>query len=226
MKETTYHSPHGLPPGKDQEADMTTAYDLALLAREIMKHKELMGWADTAEDTFRDGSFQLLNTNHLVRTTPWVTGLKTGYTKEAGFCVTATAERNKMDLIAVVMGSPTKKQCFDEALKAFNKGFASFQPMVAVRKGDVVANDVPVKYGNPRFVRIVAGDELAVVSQKGAKRSFSLDLVMPNELQAPLDASSPVGTVVVKEDGREIGRVPALAADAVQKQQRFWERFF
>jgi serine-type D-Ala-D-Ala carboxypeptidase (penicillin-binding protein 5/6) len=226
MKETTYHSPHGLPPSKDQEGDMTTAYDLALLAREIMKHPELMGWADTAESSFRDGSFQLMNTNHLVRTTPWVTGLKTGYTREAGFCVTATAARNKMDLIAVVMGSPTKKQCFEEALRAFNKGFNSFQPLVAVRKGDVVANDVPVKYGNPRFVRIVAGDELSVVAQKGVKRSFSLELSMPAELQAPLDAAAPVGTVVVREDGREIGRVPALAADAVQKQQRFWERFF
>lgn len=226
MKETTYHSPHGLPPGPDQEADMTSAYDLALLAREIMKHKEVMEWAHTAEATFRDGTFQLMNTNHLVRTTPWVTGLKTGYTKEAGFCVTATAERNKMKLIAVIMGSPTKKQCFDEALKVFNKGFNSYQPLYAVRKGDVVANDVPVKNGTPRFVRVVAGEDLSVLAQKGAKRSFSLDLTLPGDLQAPLDASAPVGYVVVKEDGREIGKVPALAADAVQKQAHFWDRFF
>lgn len=226
MKETTYHSPHGLPPGPDQEADMTSAYDLALLAREIMKHPQVMEWSHMAESTFRDGTFQLMNTNHLVRTTPWVTGLKTGYTREAGFCVTATAERNKMKLIAVIMGSPTKKQCFDEALKAFNKGFNSYQPLYAVRKGDVVANDVPVKNGTPRFVRVVAGEDLSVLAQKGAKRSFSLDLTLPGDLQAPLDASAPVGYVVVKEDGREIGKVPALAADAVQKQAHFWDRFF
>jgi D-alanyl-D-alanine carboxypeptidase (penicillin-binding protein 5/6) len=226
MKETTYHSPHGLPPGADQEADMTTAYDLALLAREIMKHPQLMQWADTAESSFRGGAFQLMNTNHLVRTTPWVTGLKTGYTREAGFCVTATAERNQMKLIAVIMGSPRKKQCFDEALRAFNKGFAGYQPQYAVRRGDVIANDVPVKDGNPRFVRVVAGGDLSVIAQKGAKRSFSVELALPGELQAPLDAAARVGSVVVREDGREIGNVPAVAADAVQRQARFWERFF
>jgi len=226
MNDTLYQSPHGLPPGPDQVGDMTTAYDLALLAREIMKHPQVMQWAHTAESTFRAGAFQLMNTNHLVRTTPWVTGLKTGYTREAGFCVTATAERNKMKLIAVIMGSPTKKQCFDEALRAFNKGFNGFQPLYAVRKGDVVAADVPVKNGNPRFVRVVAGDDLPVLAEKGAKRSFSLDLNLPGDLQAPLDASSTVGYVTVREEGREIGKVPALAADAVQKQAHFWDRFF
>ena len=226
MKDTTFHSPHGLPPGPDQEPDITSANDLAILAREIMKHKEVMDWAHTAEASFRDGTFQLMNTNHLVRTTPWVTGLKTGYTREAGFCVTATAERNKMKLIAVIMGSPTKNGCFDEALRLFNKGFNSYQPLFAVRKGDVVANDVPVKNGNPHFVRVVAGDDLSILSQKGAKRSFSLDLTIPTELQAPLNASAPVGTVVVKEDGKEIGEVPAVAADAVEKQAHFWDRLF
>lgn len=226
LRDTVYHSPHGLPPGRDQESDMTTAYDLALLAREILAHRQIMEWADTAEAGFRNDQFKLVNTNHLVRTTPWITGLKTGYTRAAGFNVTTTAERNGMQLIAVVMGAPTKKRCFEEAVKLLNKGFNGYQPLYAVRKGDIIANDVPVKYGNPRFVRVVAGGDLSIVAPRGAKRNFSLELALPGELQAPLDSSAPVGTVVVHEEGREIGKVPALAGDAVEKQTRFWERFF
>jgi D-alanyl-D-alanine carboxypeptidase (penicillin-binding protein 5/6) len=226
LKDTVYRSPHGLPPGKEQEPDLTSALDLAVLGRELLKHRQIMEWADTVEAPFRNGAFQMVNTNHLVRTTPWVTGLKTGYTREAGFGVTASGERNKMKLIAVIMGSATKKGCFDEAARLFNKGFNGFQPVFAVRKGDVVASDVPVKYGNPRFVRVVAGDDLSFVTQKGMKRNFSLELSLPGELQAPLDPATQVGAVVIREDGREVGQVPALAGDPVQKQQRFWERFF
>jgi D-alanyl-D-alanine carboxypeptidase (penicillin-binding protein 5/6) len=131
-----------------------------------------------------------------------------------------------MKLIAVVMGSPTKKTCFDEALRAFNRGFNGFQPLYAVRRGDVIAADVPVRDGKPRFVRVVAGDNLSVIAQKGAKRNFSLELTMPNELQAPLPPSATVGSVVVREEGREVGQVPAIAADGVEREPRFWERFF
>jgi D-alanyl-D-alanine carboxypeptidase (penicillin-binding protein 5/6) len=226
LRNTVYHSPHGLPPGKDQDSDLSTAHDLALVARELLKHPQLMAWSDTAESTFRNGTFKLLNTNHLIRTTPWVNGIKTGYTREAGFNLTATGERNGMVLIGVVMGAPTKQTCSEEAVRLLNRGFNGFQPHQAVRKGDVIANDVPVRGGDPRFVRIVAGDDLAVVSPRGAKPRFTLDLVMPGELQAPLDAAARVGSVVIRQDGREIGQVPALAGDAVEKQRRFWERFF
>lgn len=226
MTATEYHTPHGLPPAKDQQPDLSSARDMALLAREVLRHPRIMAWSDTAESTFRNGTFQLLNTNHLIRTTPWVSGIKTGYTREAGFNLTATGERNGMTLIAVVMGAPTKQRCSEEALKLLNRGFSGFQPLHAVRKGDVIANDVAVRNGEPRFVRVVAGDELTVVSPRGAKRSFTLDLLLPAELEAPLDAAAPVGTVVIREDGREVGRVPALAGDAVEKQKRFWERFF
>ncbi len=226
LRNTVYHSPHGLPPAKDQDSDLSTAHDLALVARELLKHPQLMTWSDTAESTFRNGTFKLLNTNHLIRTTPWVNGIKTGYTREAGFNLTATGERNGMVLIGVVMGAPTKQKCSEEAVRLLNRGFNGFQPQQAVRKGDVIANDVPVRDGDPRFVRIVAGDDLAVVSPRGAKPRFTVDLVMPSELQAPLDAAARVGSVVIRQDGREIGQVPALAGDAVEKQRRFWERFF
>jgi D-alanyl-D-alanine carboxypeptidase (penicillin-binding protein 5/6) len=226
LKDTTYHSVHGLPPAKGQEDDITSAYDLAVLARELLKYPEVMKWAGTKEAPFRGGAMVLRNTNHLVRDTSWVDGLKTGYYREAGFCVTATGLRNGVRLIAVVLGSPRKNDSFNEAAKLLNKGFASFKILYAVKKGEVVGNDVPVNEGKPEFVRVVAGDDVKVVADKDAKRSFQLELALSGKLQAPLGAQAKVGEVIVKEDGKEIGRVPAVTADPVEKATSLWDRLF
>ena len=226
LKDTTYHSPHGLPPGKGQQPDITSAYDLAVLARELVKYREIMQWAGTKEAPFRNGQMILRNTNHLVRNTSWVDGLKTGFYREAGFCVTATANRNDLRLIAVVLGTPRKEESFAEASKLLNRGYANYKMIPAVKKGDVVANDVPVQQGKPKFVRIVAGDDMKVLADKAAKRTFQLELGLSGQLTAPLPAASKVGDVIVKEDGKEIGRVPAVTADPVEKATGFLERFF
>jgi len=226
LKDTTYHSPHGLPPGKGQEPDITSAYDLAVLAREIVKYPDIMKWASTKEAPFRNGTMLLQNTNHLVRNTNWIDGLKTGFYREAGFCVTATANRNDLRLIAVVLGTPRKEESFGEAAKLLNRGYANYKMIPAVKKGDVVANDVPVQQGKPKFVRIVAGDDVKVLAEKTAKRTFQLELALAGQLTAPLPAAAKVGDVIVKEDGKEIGRVPAVTADAVEKATGLLERFF
>src|SRR5206468_4793014 len=124
LADTTYQSPHGLPPGKGQTADMTSAHDLAVLARELMKFPEVMRWAGTPSAGFRNDTLQMSNTNHLVRGTfNGATGLKTGYYHEAGFCVTATATRSDLNLIAVVLGVPTKNESFSAAARLLNEGF-------------------------------------------------------------------------------------------------------
>src|SRR3972149_6741125 len=99
MNDTVYRSAHGLPPGKGEEPDLTSAYDLATLARELVEFPEIMKWAGTKEAPFRQGTMTLTNTNRLVRETNWVDGLKTGYYREAGFSVTATGEKKGFRLI-------------------------------------------------------------------------------------------------------------------------------
>jgi serine-type D-Ala-D-Ala carboxypeptidase (penicillin-binding protein 5/6) len=226
MHDTVYHSVHGLPPGRGQQADMSSASDLATLARQIVKFPDIMKWSGTKEAPFRNGSMTLTNTNRLVRETGWVDGLKTGFYREAGFNVTATARREGLRLIAVVMGAPQKRDCFAQAAALLNKGFAEYKALVAVKKGDVVANDVAVKGGKPRFVRLVAGGEVAVLAKRGEKRKFSLELALPGEMQAPLKANAEVGQVVVKDGDAVVGKVPALAADPVEKQTSLWDRLF
>jgi D-alanyl-D-alanine carboxypeptidase (penicillin-binding protein 5/6) len=122
LADTTYQSVHGLPPGPGQTADLTSAHDLAILGRELMRFPEVMRWAGTPTAGFRNDTLQMSNTNHLVRTYPGATGLKTGYYREAGFCVTATATRNDMNLVAVVLGLEMKNASFSEAARLLNEG--------------------------------------------------------------------------------------------------------
>jgi D-alanyl-D-alanine carboxypeptidase (penicillin-binding protein 5/6) len=226
MRDTLYHSPHGLPPGRGQEADSSSAYDMALVARELVKLPEILKWSGTKEAPFRDGAMTLTNTNRLVRETGWVDGLKTGYYREAGFNVTATARRDNLRLIAVVMGAPQKRDCFGEAARLLTKGFGEYKALPAVRKGDVVANDVAVKDGKPGFVRVIAGENLNVLSKRTDKPNFSIKLVLAGDVQAPLSANARVGDVVVKEGDTVVGKVPALAADAVEQKPSLWKRLF
>jgi D-alanyl-D-alanine carboxypeptidase (penicillin-binding protein 5/6) len=226
MHDTVYHSPHGLPPGKGQQADLSSAYDMAIVARELVKYPDIMKWSGTKEAPFRNGTMTLTNTNRLVRETGWVDGLKTGYYREAGFNVTATAKRGNLRLIAVVMGAAQKRDCFAQAAQLLTKGFGEYKELPAVKKGDVVANDVAVKDGKPGSVRVIAGDNLNVLAKRTDKPSFSVELVLAGDVQAPLSANARVGDVVVKEGDTVVGKVPALAADAVERQTSLWKRLF
>jgi len=226
MHDTVYHSVHGLPPGPGQQADMSSAFDLATLARQLVKFPEIMKWSKTKQTTFRNGTLTLTNTNRLVRETNWVDGLKTGYYRKAGFNVTATARRDGLRLISVIMGAPRKRACFAQAATLLNKGFAEYKALVAVKKGDTVANDVAVKGGKPHFVRVVAGADVAVLAKRTDKKKFSLELALPGELRAPLQVNTQIGQVVVKDGDNVIGKVPALAADPVEKQTSLWDRLF
>jgi serine-type D-Ala-D-Ala carboxypeptidase (penicillin-binding protein 5/6) len=226
MHDTVYHSPHGLPPGKGQEADMSSAYDMAVVARELVKFPDVMKWSGTKEAPFRNGTMTLTNTNRLVRETGWVDGLKTGYYREAGFNVTATAKRENLRLIAVVMGAEQKRDCFGQAAQLLTKGFGEYKELPAVKKGDVVANGVAVKDGKPGFVRVVAGDNLNVLAKRTDKPTFSVELVLAGEVRAPLSANARVGDVVVKDGNTVVGKVPAVAADAVEQHTSLWKRLF
>lgn len=135
LADTTYQSPHGLPPAKGQTADLTSAHDLAVLARELMRFPEVMRWAGTASAGFRNDTLNMANTNHLLRTYPGATGLKTGYYREAGFSVTATATRSDLNLIAVALGLPTKPECFGAAARLMNETFAAYRVVAPTRRG-------------------------------------------------------------------------------------------
>ncbi len=225
MKDTVYRSVHGLPPAKGQQADLSSPADLARVARELVKYPDILKWSSTKEAPFRNGTMTLTNTNRLVRETEWVDGLKTGYYREAGFNVTATAKRGGLRLIAVVMGAEQKRDCFDAAAAMLSRGLADYKAQLAVKQGELVASDVRIQGGSPRLVRVIAGDDLTVIAKRNEKRDLKLELSLVQNMVPPLNANARVGEVVVKEGDVVVGRVPALVADPV-RQASLWEQIF
>ncbi len=148
MSNTRYTSVHGLPPGKGEEPDLSTAHDLAILAREIVtQHPEILQWSSLDTEPFRDGQFLMTNTNRLVRQMEGCDGLKTGYYREAGFCVTATAKQNGVRTIAVIMGCEKGKERFAEASRLMKLGFSLYKEMELIAPEIAVNKSIPIADG-------------------------------------------------------------------------------
>ena len=157
LNDSEFHSVHGLPPGAGQRPDLMSAADLAIVARKLAEFPEIMEWAKLPEAPFRDGQLQMRNTNHLVRTYPGADGLKTGYYAAAGFEVTATASRDGLRLVAVVLGVPTKKGCFDKRRSCICNGFATTSRSKPPRPGNTVGDAIVVAGGSvPSLTGIAA----------------------------------------------------------------------
>src|SRR6202158_2356602 len=134
MKDTHYYTVHGLPPAPGASADVASAYDQAILARELIKYPDVLRWSSIDTAPFRAGTFVLRNTNHMVRTYPGCDGLKTGFYDKAGFNVVATAKRNNLRLIAVVLGSQHKLTNFKEASEMLSQGFLNYEMHPVAKK--------------------------------------------------------------------------------------------
>jgi len=169
-----------------------------------------MRWAGTPAAGFRNDTLQMSNTNHLVRTYAGATGLKTGYYHEAGFSVTATATRNDLGLIAVVLGVPTKPGCFVEAARLMNEAFASYRMVAAARRAAVVS-EVPVAGGADDRVKALATGDLLVLVKRAEDRGIVVEARVPRLLQAPVRRSQPLGDVVVRRGDQELGKVTVVA---------------
>lgn len=210
LSDTTYQSVHGLPPGKGQKADVTSAHDLAVLGRELMRFPEVMRWAGMPAAGFRNDTLQMSNTNHLVRTYTGATGLKTGYYFQAGFSVTATATRNDLDLIAVVLGLSSKKDCFAETARLMNEAFATYRVVAPARRGAAVGQ-VPVAGGTGDSVQALALDDLRVLVKRADDKGIAVEARIPRLLQAPVRLRQPLGDIVVRRGDKELGRVSVVA---------------
>lgn len=225
LKETYYHSVHGLPPAPGQKDDEMSAYDLALLGRELMKFPEAAQWAATYQEPFRDGQFILTNPNQLLRQFPGADGIKTGFHNKAGFCVTGSAKRGDLRLIVVVLGSTLKRDCFRSAAQLLNQGFANYRMLVPVKQGGAVGRDAPVKGGVVERVPLVATEDVRVLIKRGEEKKVQIEINVPDRVPAPVKTGQVVGEIVVKLDGTEIGKTPAAAAQDVA-QASLWKRWW
>src|SRR5882724_3863752 len=212
LKETHFYSVHGLPPSPGQKDDEMSAYDLAILGRELMKFPEVAKWAGTIQEPFRDGQFTLVNPNHLLRQYPSADGIKTGFHNKAGFCVTGSAKRNDLRLIVVIMGASTKKDCFGSAAQLLNQGFAGYRMYVPVKQGASLGKEAPVKGGVEDRVAVVPAADVKVFLKRGEEKKVQVEVNTPDRVAAPVKAGQVVGEIVVKMDGVEVGKTQATAA--------------
>ena len=215
MKNTTFQNCNGL----DTEGHLTTARDIALMSRELIEkypkiHDYCMIWMDTITHTTKKGTseFGLSNTNKLVRQYPYATGLKTGSTDEAKFCVSATAEKDGMELIAVILGGENSKQRFQDATKLLNYGFGKCQVYEDndPPKLKPVEEQILCEYADTFRYLDTSGANLAGVTKKAQ---------MKQSVKAPVKKGQKVGELVYELGEKEIGRVEILAKESCKKAE-------
>ena len=224
LKNTHYYSVHGLPPAAGQQADVSSAYDLAVIAQKLVGYPDIMRWSAIDTTGFRNGTFQLRNTNHLVRTFAGCDGLKTGFYYEAGFNVVATARRNQMRMIAVVLGSPRKEENFEAAGTLMAQGFLNYEMREIAKKGGPIDRTVAVEGGATRAIKPVWGADAAVLVKRGdAKPAISIDYRLPAAVTAPVGAGQRIGSAEVTVQGKAQAPIAIVAPDAVARGT-LWQR--
>jgi D-alanyl-D-alanine carboxypeptidase (penicillin-binding protein 5/6) len=225
MNDTHFQTVHGLPPTNGNPGDLTSAYDMAMLARELIRYPDLLTWSATKESSLRDGKFILTNTNKLVYQVPGVDGLKTGFHAQAGFNVTATAQRDGLRMIAVVMGAPSSTVRFDEARRLLALGFNNYKKVVVVRKDAPVGPEIQVSGSTVRRVRAVAQEDVAVVIKKGMEKQLVTDIQVPKDLSAPAHRGQVIGEVRIKQQDQNLANAAVVVPEEIPKVNLIWRLF-
>ena len=209
--------------GLDADGHFTTALDIAIMSRElIMKYPTVEEFATTWMDTIihktarGEEEFGLTNTNKLVKWYNGTTGLKTGSTGEALYCLSATAKRNDMELIAVVLGAPNPTVRFQEAMKMLDYGYANYKVVKGELPGTVVGM-IPVAKGKEAEVAVMVERLISNVTEKGSNTELEGQIHIDETVSAPVEAGTPVGEIVYTYEGVEIGRSALVIEEAVEK---------
>ena len=218
MTDTHFVNCTGLP----AEGHVTSAWDIALMSRELIeKHPDIRRYTTIWMDTLRDGTFQLANTNKLLRRYDGATGLKTGYTASAGYCISATAEREGMELIAVVMKGETADKRNADAKALLDYGFSAYTLVSAVPEEPLPTLPVTMGEGDSAALTLPEDGVTAVV-EKAKAGALERRLDLPETLKAPVVQGQQVGTLTLCSGGQEVLSVPVLAAEDVPG--RSWGR--
>lgn len=207
MTQSEFHTPHGLPPATGQKPDLVSARDFGILARALLKEfPEITNFTSVQTKDFRAGTFQMSNHNHLLRHFPGADGMKTGFYNEAGFCITATAQRNGTRMIAVVMGCSDRKLRDKQASELLAKGFGQFTSVKLAEKGAKLQQVVAVENGVQKSVSLAfTQDVMATLKASDVKRVVQKPSLCQN-LKAPLKQNTPCGSVSFVVDDREVAR--------------------
>ena len=211
MTNTTFQGATGL----DSDGHLTTAKDIAIMSRALLEHPLILNYSTVWMETLRGGETQLVNTNRLVRFYQGATGLKTGTTSGAGSCLSATATRDGLGLIAVVMGADTSDHRFAAARSLLDWGFANFMKAALVPPENILP--VPVTGGVETQVEVTCLPPEGILIEKGKKEAITQDVILPESVAAPGEEGQELGTIAVCVDGERVAEYPILAASGVER---------
>ena len=215
MQDTHFVNCTGLDDDPDAAQHLTSAYDIAIMSRELMKnHPDIQKYTTIWMDTIRDGAFGLANTNKLIRFYPGATGLKTGFTANAGYCLSATAQRDGLGLIAVVMGCATSQERFGACKQLLDYGFANFALVAPQLTGE---NRVPVKLGTADSVKAIPGEDVQLLIDKSQRDSVTTEIKLDSEISAPVSRGQKLGTMTVRSGQQVLTQIPMVAEEGVAR---------
>lgn len=212
MTDTRFVNCTGLDDEPEAAEHLTTAYDIALMSRELLGHEAIKKYTTIWMDTVRDGQFGLSNTNKLVRFYDGTTGLKTGYTSAAGHCLSASAERNGMELIAVVLHCASSTDRFESAKALLNYGFSNYA-LVTPEPGELPA--VPVTLGTAAEITPVLADETPILIDKALAAGVETRVCVDESVTAPVETGQTLGTLTITSGGQMIAERDLVAPEPV-----------
>ena len=222
MNDTHFVNCTGLDDDESAKDHKTSAYDIALMSRQLLKsHPDIKKYTTIWMDTVRNGAFGLSNTNKLVRFYNGATGLKTGFTAKAGYCLSASAERNGMELVAVVMGSETSKDRFAACKGLLDMGFANY---ALITPGLETPATVAVKLGHQDTVNAVPASDGALLIEKGQLNQVNIRTELEEAVTAPVSQGQKLGALTVTVGEQVLAQIPLVAETAVAR--RTWGQLF
>ena len=222
MGDTHFVNCTGLDDSEEAKAHRTSAWDIALMSRELLKyHPDILKFTTIWMDTVRDGAFGLSNTNKLIRFYPGATGLKTGFTAGAGYCLSASAQRDGLGLIAVVMGCESSADRFAACKSLLDYGFANYSLVDPAPDGE---NAVQVRLGKAAFVKAVPGEETQLLVEKNQLSLIRIQTELEETVTAPVSRGQRLGTLKIFAGEQMLSSVPMVAEEAVERLS-YWDIF-
>ncbi len=223
LKHTKFQNPTGLP----VDDHYSTAHDMAMMGKELLKYEDIINYTSKYEDYLRedtDKKFWLVNTNRLVKFYPGVDGLKTGFTGQAKYCLTATAKKGNMRVIAVVFGANTPKERNNEVTKMLDYAFSQYTTTPLYKK-DAPIKKVEVNKGEQKYVNAVTSEPLSALAKKGTTaKDMKTEVKLDENLNAPVKKGDEIGTITIKKDGKVMSKSPLVAEEDVEIAS-YWQLF-
>ena len=217
MNDTRFKNCHGI----DEDGHVTSAYDIALMSRELLNnHPTILNYTTIWMDTLRNGESELVNTNKLIRNYKGATGLKTGSTSVALYNLSASATRDGLSLIAVIMKAPTTKIRFSEAQKLLDYGFSNYQYKDLATRGTVI-KEADVTKGVTSKINLVTESDVGILIKKGEDKNIEQTINIEENLAAPIAEGQKLGEIIYTLDGKELGRTNIVAETGVEKKTFF-----